>query len=418
MRHYHGGKPLMAFDEALQRLLDATQPIDRTEFVPLPRCVDRVLAKPVVAPFDVPPFDRATMDGYAVRASDIAKASAENPTTLKVVGAIYAGDAPPSWAIEVGTCAQIATGAPLPVGADCVVPFEDTQRDGELVRVLKAHPVGANITPRGLDVRSGTVVLNEGTLLTPAKVGVLAALGFDHACVYAKPRIAILPTGNEVARPGTPLRIGQIYDTNTYTVAALAQRHGCEPLTMEIVPDEEEALRRALGEVLGAADCVVFSAGSAVGERDLLPKLLGERGKVLFHGLAVRPGRPTLAAVVDGKLVINLPGFPTSCLMMALVLLVPVWRKMARLPEWQPPTVQAILTHEVRSPEGLRQFLTVRLKNWGEGRGARDEKIIAESAYKESGTITSLSDADGFIVIPEEVTHLPAGTPVAVTPLD
>jgi molybdopterin biosynthesis enzyme len=187
---------------------------------------------------------------------------------------------------------------------------------------------------------------------------------------------------------------------------------------MEIVPDEEEALRRALREALGAADCVVFSAGSAVGERDLLPRLLSERGEVLFHGLAVRPGRPTLAAVVDGKLVVNLPGFPTSCLMMALVLLVPVWRKMARLPRWQPPTIQATLTHEVRSPEGLRQFLTVRLKNWDEGRGARGEEIIAESAYKESGTITSLSDADGFIVIPEEVTHLPAGTPVAVTPLD
>jgi len=139
--------------------------------------------------------------------------------------------------------------------------------------------------------------------------------------------------------------------------------------------------------------------------------------KVLFHGLAVRPGRPTLAAVVDGKLVINLPGFPTSCLMMALVLLVPVWRKMARLPEWQPPTIQATLAHEVRSPEGLRQFLTVRLKNWDAGRGTRNEEIIAESAYKESGTITSLSDADGFIIIPEEVTYLEVGTSVIIVSL-
>jgi len=411
MRHYHGGKPLMAFEEALQRLLEASRPIDHTEWVPLTGCVDRVLANPIVAPFDVPPFHRATMDGYAVRADDITKASGKTPAVLKVVGTIYAGDPPPSWAIESGTCAQIATGAPLPFGADCVVPFEDTQRDGELVRVLKAHPVGANITPRGLDMTRGTVVLNEGTLLTPAKVGVLAALGFDRAFVYAKPRIAILPTGNEVARPGRPLRDGQIYDTNTYTIAALAKRHGCEPLPMDVVPDEEEALRRALDEALSMADCVVFSAGSAVGERDLLPKLLGERGEVLFHGLAVRPGRPTLAAIVEGKLVINLPGFPTSCLMMALVLLVPVWRKMARLPRWQPPTIQATLAHEVPSPKGLRQFLTVRLNNQG-------GKFTAESAYKESGTITSLSDADGFIVIPEEVTHLPTGTLVTVTPLD
>ena len=135
---------------------------------------------------------------------------------------------------------------------------------------------------------------------------------------------------------------------------------------------------------------------------------------MLFHGLAVRPGRPTLAAVVDGKIVVNLPGFPTSCLMMAMVLLVPVWRKIARLPEWQPKTVAAKLAHDVRSPEGLKQFLTVRLKRRDGGRGTGDEEIFAESAYKESGTITSLSEADGFITIPEEVTHIPAGTSVTV----
>lgn len=404
MRYYHGGKSLISFDEAFTWLMDAARPIDRAETKLLAECVGRVLAENVVAPFDVPPFARSAMDGYAVRHSDIASASPQNPVTLRVIGAIYAGDPPPSWEVMAGTCAQIATGAPIPPGADTVVPFEDTHRDGDIVRIFKAVSNGKNITERAADLVEGATVLTEGTLLTPAKVGVLAALGMDRVRVYSKPRVAILPTGNEVAKPGMPLQLGQIYDTNSYTVAALAQQHGCEPLPMDVVPDEEGALRKALRAALDAADMVIFSAGSAVGERDLLPRLLSEMGKVLFHGVAVRPGRPTLAAVVNDKLIVNLPGFPASCLTVAYVLLIPAWRKIARLPRWQPSTVAAVLMHDVRSPEGLRHFLTVRLQNGG-----------AESAYKESGTITSLSDADGYIVIPETETHLPAGNPVTVT---
>lgn len=414
MSHYLGGKPLTRFDDALEKLLNAVQPITRVETVVLTEAVNRVLAETVTAPFDVPPFNRAAMDGYALRASDIAEASPENPVGLKLIGSVYAGETPMCTFVE-GSCVQVATGAPVPEGADCVVPIEDTERDGEVVRILKAFPPNANITEKGADVRQGNVVLTDGDLLTPAKVGILAALGLDKVKVYAKPKVAILPTGNEIAKPGTQLRTGQIYDVNTYTIAALANQHGCEPLPMDIVPDEPEALKQALDEAMRVADCIVFSAGSAVGERDLLPNLLNERGTVLFHGLAVRPGRPTLAAVVDGKIVVNLPGFPTSCLMMAMVLLVPVWRKMARLPEWQPKTVEAKLAHDVRSPEGLKQFLTVRLKRRDEGRGTGDEEFFAESAYKESGTITSLSEADGFVIIPEEVTSLPVGIMVTVT---
>lgn len=250
-------------------------------------------------------------------------------------------------------------------------------------------------------------MLTEGTLLTPAKVGMLASLGLDKIKVYAKPKIAIFPTGNEIAKPGTPLRDGQIYDINTYTVVALIKQHGCEPIAKDILPEDPEVLNSALHEALETVDCVVFLAGSSVGERDLLPKLVSDKGTLLFHGLATRPGRPTLAAIMDDKLVINLPGFPASCLTMAYTLLVPVIRKMARLPEWQPKTVVATLAHKVHSPEGLRQFLTVRLKR-------RDDEFIAESAYKESGTITSLSEADGFIAIPEEVTLLEVGTTVTV----
>ncbi len=403
MRYYHGGKPLTPFEVAKDQLLQVAQPITRTEQVTLTECCHRVLAEDIFAPFDVPPFDRAAMDGYAVRSEDIACASSERPVALQVVGTIFAGDPIPSWRITEGTCAQIATGAPLPQGANCVVPFEETRKEGERVWVLKAYPHGANINERGMDLRAGQTVLKAGSFLAPAQVGVLASVGKATVKVFAKPRVAVIPTGTELAQPGSPLREGQIYDTNTYTLTALAIAHGCDPLPMEIVPDEEQALQRALDNALERSDMVVFSAGSAVGARDLLPRLLEQQGTVLFHGIAVRPGRPTLAAVVEGKLVVNLPGFPASCLVMAYVMLVPVWRKLARLPQWQPVSLPAQLAHEVRSPEGLRQFLTVRVRNG-----------MAVSAYKESAAITSLADADGYIVIPEEVTLLPAGSPVTV----
>ena len=404
MRYYLGGKPLTRFDEALEKLMDAAKPIERKEKVALTDCGYRVLAEDIIAPFDVPPFDRAAMDGYAVRAEDITRASPENPVTLKVVGQMLAGDEPPNAEVTDGTCFEVATGAPVPKGSNCVVPVEDTQRQGDLVLVLKAYHHHANIDKRGADIRSGETVLREGTLLTPARIGVLAGLGLMNVTVYARPKVAIIPTGSEIAKPGESLRLGQVYDMNTYTLASLLRQHGCEPWLKDIVPDDEKSLQNALEDAVENADMVVFTAGSSIGQRDILPRLISERGTTLFHGLATRPGRPTLAAVVDGKLVVNLPGFPTSCLMMAYVLLVPVLHKLARLPEWEPQTVQAKLAHDVKSPEGLRQFLTVRLRNgW------------AEKAYKESSTITSLSHADGFIAISEEVTHLEAGSTVTVT---
>jgi len=404
MRYYLGGKPLTRFDEALERLMNATKPIERRERVALTDCGYRVLAEDIIAPFDVPPFDRAAMDGYAVRAEDIAEASPENPVALKVIGQMLAGDEPPNTEVTDGTCFEVATGAPVPKGSNCVVPVEDTQRQGDSVLVLKAYHHHANIDERGADIKAGEIVLREGTLLTPARIGVLAGLGLVNVTVYARPKVAIIPTGSEIAKPGEPLRLGQVYDMNTYTLASLLRQHGCEPWLKDIVPDEEKSLQIALEDGVEDADMVIFTAGSSIGQRDILPRLIGERGTILFHGLATRPGRPTLAAVVGGKLVVNLPGFPTSCLMMAYVLLVPVLRKLARLPEWEPKTVQAKLAHDVKSPEGLRQFLTVRLRNG-----------LAERAYKESSTITSLSHADGFITIPEEVTYLPAGITVTVT---
>jgi len=188
--------------------------------------------------------------GYAVRAEDITRASPENPVTLKVVGQVLAGDEPPNAEVTDGTCFEVATGAPIPKGSNCVVPVEDTQRQGDSVLVLKAYPKHANIDERGADIRAGETVLREGTLLTPARIGVLAGLGLENVSVYARPKVAIIPTGSEIAKPGEPLRLGQVYDMNTYTLASLLRQHGCEPWLKEIVPDDEKSLQMPLKMLL------------------------------------------------------------------------------------------------------------------------------------------------------------------------
>ncbi|MCS7223387.1 MAG: molybdopterin molybdotransferase MoeA [Armatimonadetes bacterium] len=405
--YYFGGKPLIAFEEALRLLLESAHPIVRTETVPLERASRRIVAEDVRALQDIPSHPRSAMDGYAVRSQDIQDAAPNKPVPLIVQGALFAGADPSVIRLEPNKAVRIATGAPLPDGADTVIPFEEVVVEDHRILVSKPLPVGKNITEKGADVTAGSVVLRGGADLSPARLAVAAGLGRDRLQVYAKPRVAIVSSGEEIQRPGEPLRPGQVYDMNSFSLMGLVANHGGDPVLMPNAPDTEEGLTDALDCSISECDVVVFSAGSSVGERDLMPKILSRRGEVLFHGVAIRPGRPTLAAVVNDRLVINLPGFPTSCLMVAYVLLVPVLRKIARLPQWQPRSVPAILDQDVTSPNGLRQFLSVRLI------GER-----ATVAYKESTTITSLTEADGYIDIPAATTFLPAGEPVSVILFD
>jgi molybdopterin molybdotransferase len=393
----------ISLDEARRRLDAQVRPIARTERVPLDEAAGRVAASEVTAPIDVPPFARAAMDGYAVIAADIAAASRSAPARLRLLDRIYTGQVS-DVAVSPGTCAEIATGAPLPNGADAVVMVEDTTRAGDdEVQILAAARAGQNIGPRGADIAQGDRVVSAGDHLTPGRIGALAAVGSRDVDVFAKPRVAILSTGNEVVEPGRPLSPGQIFDVNRFTLGAIVSAHGGVPEPHRAVEDTIDALLVAL-DICARADLIVFSGGSSVGERDLIVDAIRARGEMIFHGIAVRPGKPTAFALVGGTPFFGMPGNPTSCLSNAYILLVPFLRAIARLPSHTPRTVRVTLARRIVSAAGRHQFYTVRLEH-----GA------AVPAFKGSGDITSLSHADGYIEIAADQSTVDEGAMVMVT---
>ena len=393
----------LLFDDALDMVMREASPIDRTEVLPLAAADGRVAARDVTAAVDVPPFDRAAMDGYAVVAEDTFGASTHAPKVLTCVGSVFTGQAP-TRGIAAGECIEIATGAPMPPGADAVVMVEETERasGGTAVRVLTPVYPRQHVGRRGADITTGQTVIAREQVLNPSRIGALAATGVTTVEVFAKPSVALLSTGNEIVEPGQPLRPGQIYDINRFTLEAIIGRHGATSTALPIAADSIEELSSALASARGH-DVVVFSGGSSVGERDLILDVLRKEGEVLFHGVAVKPGKPTVFGRIGRTPVFGMPGYPTSCLSNAYMMLVPFLRKAARLPRWDPPAIDLPLARRVVSTTGRHQFYTVRIVD---GR--------AEPAFKASGDITSMAHADGYIEISAQTDVVEAGTVVRV----
>jgi molybdenum cofactor synthesis domain-containing protein len=394
-------KDTISLGEARAIIDRAIVSIDRVERIPLEQANGRVLAETVISSADVPPFSRAAMDGYAVRAEDTAGASRSAPRMLRCIEKVFTGQLAVQ-SVGPGECIEIATGAPMPAGADAVVMVEDTDSDEATVRVFGAVTASQNIGRQGADIQKGQAVLQPGTLLNASRVGSLAALGLTEVSVFAKPRVAILSTGNEIVEPGQPLAPGQIYDINRFTLAALVAEHGGVPVPYRIAADTIEDLSRSVDACL-EQDILVFSGGSSVGERDLILDVVTAKGEMLFHGIAVKPGKPTAFGRINGKLVFGMPGYPSSCLSNAHILLAPALRRMARLPDQIVRTMTLPLAARVVSAPGRHQFYTVRIENG-----------TAVPAFKASGDITSMSKADGFIEIPADVDVVEAGTLVDI----
>ncbi len=389
-------------DEARALVAAAARPVERVETVPLEQAHQRVLARAIVAAQDVPPFARAAMDGFAVVAADTFGASQFDPKTARVIETVHTGEMP-TRTVSRGECVQIATGAPMPGGADAVVMVEETERaEDETVRIFSPVYPGQNIGRQGADIRAGQEVLGTGDFLTSSRIGAIAALGIAEVAVFERPRVALLSTGNEIVEPGQPLPPGHIYDINRFTLSAIVSEHGGIPVPRATSADRLDDLSRALDECL-TADLVVFSGGSSVGERDLVLDLVASRGEVVFHGIAVKPGKPTLFGVIDGTPVLGMPGYPASCLSNGYMLLVPLLRRLARLPEVTPRTLHLPLGQRVVSTTGRHQFYTVRIVNG-----------VAMPAFKASGDITSLSQADGYIEIAAQTDIVEKGEVVEV----
>ena len=395
-------KETIPLDEARQLIAEACRPIERTDRVAIVDANGRVAAADVVSPRDVPPFSRAGMDGYAVRAEDTFGASRYEPKTLRVVEKVYTGQLP-TLVVEAGTAVEIATGAPMPHGADAVVMVEETEKAGDHVRVLTPVYPRQNVGKQGADIVVGQTVIARGEVLNPSRIGALAALGLGAIEVYAKPTVAILSTGNEIADPGQELKPGQIYDINKFTLSAIIAEHGGLPVPFATAQDTVEALEDAI-DAGSTCDVLVFSGGSSVGERDLILDCIRRKGEIAFHGIAVKPGKPTVFGIINGKPVFGMPGYPTSCLSNAYMLLVPALREIARLKPRHMATVQLPVGQRIVSTTGRHQFYTVRI---ADGQ--------AMPAFKASGDITSMSQADGYIEIPAQTDIVEKGEVVTVT---
>ena len=387
---------MLSVEEALRRVLQHVTPLPPVQ-IGLSDALGCVLAEAIVSDIDSPPHDKSIVDGYAVQSSSIQRSGCE----LAILEEVTAG-ALPTKRVEAGTATRIMTGAPLPEGADAVVMVEHTARSDALVRIHTPVTTGQHVSPRGADIRAGDIVLEPGAYLAPSRAGVIAAVGLTGAIVYARPRVAVLSTGDEVVPPGEPLDPGQIHDVNSTTLAAVIAGHGGEPVVHPPVRDDRAALDAAFDACLDA-DLVLVSGGSSVGDRDYVLDLLETRGEIRFSGVAVKPGKPTIFAIVHGTPVFGMSGNPTSCLTNAYLFVAPLLRRIARLPPMRPRTADATLSRRVVSPAGRHQFYPVRLRDG-----------VAEPSFKGSGEITSLAAADGYFEIEADRETVEAGERVTV----
>lgn len=397
------------------------------EPVPLAEALGRVLALDVTAPVDVPGFDRANVDGFAVRAEDTFGADEEHPAQLRLNAETLATGVVPRQTVAPGTATPIATGAVVPRGADAVVMIEDTDVENEQLWLRRPVAPGANITFAGTDIGRGETVLRRGEVLTARETGVLAALGLAHADVVRRPRVAILSTGDELLPPGEPLRPGLIYDSNATILADAVRELGGEPVPFGIVPDDRDLLDQALRQALHC-DVVLLSGGTSKGAGDISYRAVGALGPpgIIAHGVALKPGKPLCLAAVtvaDGTEhaptaaprrvvpVVILPGFPTSAIFTFQEFVAPVIRALAGRPPQAATTVPARLPTRVNSQRGRTEYLLVNLIHQP---SATETPYVAFSMGKGSGSVTTFSRADGFVVIPRQREYLEAGATVAV----
>lgn len=416
---------MISVEEARERILSCFGALG-VEERPLLEALGQTLAEDTVAGFSIPPLDNTAMDGYAVRAADTAGASERRPVELRVTGELAAGYVYDG-EVTAGTAVRIMTGAPIPGGADAIVPFEETDETGRAapskvghvesrVRVFRAAAPGNNIRRAGEDVRAGEVVLPRGTVLRPAHIGVLASLGKATARVIRRPVVAILSTGDEILTPGEPLRPGTIYDSNAYSLAALVQRFGGRPRLLGIARDTIEDLTAKIREGL-EADMLVTSAGVSRGDFDVVKEVLRREGRVDFWTVNMRPGKPLAFGAFDapdGRRVphIGLPGNPVSSAITFELFGRPAIQKMMGQPVVERPTVRAVTRDRIRMTDGRRFFARCAVTREGE------RYVAALSGSQGSGVLTALARANGLAVVPEGSADVPPGAEVTVMMLE
>jgi molybdopterin molybdotransferase len=413
---------LISVDEALVEILAHVQPLE-SEQVPVLDALGRVLAEDIYSDIDVPPFDNSAMDGYAVRSADVAGATPESPVRLVVVGSVAAGYVA-GMQVETGMTLRIMTGAPMPSGADAVVPYEETSDfdrpkeerlavpAGEIL-VRGAVAVHDHVRPAGEDIRRGEQVMARGRLIRPQEIGVLASLGFETVSVHRRPRVAILATGDELLEIHEPLEPGKIRNSNEYTNSALVTRTGGIPIRLGIARDTKADLTAKLRSGLEqGADLFLTSGGVSVGDYDVVKDVLGTEGKMQFWQVRMKPGKPLAFGLLPGGVpLIGLPGNPVSAMVSFEQFARPAILKMLGHADLTKPTVRAIVDEPLTN-SGRRGFLRVIVSRQQDGYHART------TGEQGSGVLTSMAKANGLAIVPEGTRHVEAGSELSVQMLD
>ncbi|XVH32372.1 gephyrin-like molybdotransferase Glp [Haloferacaceae archaeon DSL9] len=394
-RRRAGFKQRTRVADALERFLAGVRPHERSETVPLEAADGRAVAETLTAPNPVPGYDRAAMDGYAVRARDTFGAGDRSPAILRET----TGTVGPDEAVRVHT------GSDLPDGADAVAMIESVEAVGDELEVFDALAEGENVGETGEDVDEGQVLYEPGHRLRPSDLGLLKSVGVDTVSVFERPRVAVIPTGEELVEADP--KPGEVIETNGLTVSRLVERWGGEARHRDIVTDDEAALRAALDRD-GDADLLATTGGSSVGERDLIPDVVDDLGEVLVHGVALKPGHPVALGVVDETPVVMLPGYPVACIINAVQFLRPALRRAGGLPDRPHPAREATLTRKIPSEPGIRTFARVRTETTDDGLAATPTRASG------SGVLSSVALADGWVVVPESREGFAEGETVAV----
>lgn len=403
-----GTEFLRIMDPADVEKIISSLPIKKlVEKVPLDETYHRVLAEDVHATINIPPFRRAAMDGYAVRAEDTFDSREDQPTSLRLNEVVMAGEIP-QIKVKKGTCTEVSTGAPVPEGADAVVMVEFSEKKDENILIEDSVTIGENIAEEGSDIVKDELILSRGTFITPDKMGVLSALGLREVKVFKKPKVAVISTGNEIISLDEDLEYGKLYDINSKTISSAIKSCGCTPISSELVKDDYQSLNHRIMEFKDA-DIIITSGGTSAGAGDVLRMVIDDLGEVLVHGIAVKPGKPTLIGLLQNKdqVIFGLPGYPAAALMVFHVFVAPFLRKAASLEEIKISTLHLKLSKRFRTAQGRKHYVLVQINN-----------NTAEPILKDSGAITALAIADGYFEVPKNVEILEKGSYVEVKPLD
>ena len=387
----------MNADRAKELFLKDIHPVNEPELLPIEECDTRIIAHDVIANVNVPHYRRAAMDGFAVRAIDTMGAGSNSPVVLKL-----------AQMIENGACVRVHTGSPVPEGADAVIMLEDSVAHGQSIEIFaQIHPF-KNVGEIGEDIQKGEKIIKTGQKLRPCDIAVLASLGIWKVSVFRKPRVVIIPTGEELVQRGkSEPGEGQVYETNGLTSLLYVSKWGGVPELFDIVTDDPEKIRNAIESSL-EADMIIISGGTSVGKRDYVPGVVESMGMLLAHGVGISPGKPTALGIIKGKPVVCMPGYPVAGIVALYFFARPALRKLGNLPDTPDRVVRAVLSEKIPGRTGFKTFARVKIEVRG-----NDQRAVP-LATSGAGILSSVSKADGFVIIPENVEGLSAGEPVDV----